>query len=173
MEVGCYTYGAEKIELRFSDMGYKVYIGKFCSIAHCKIFLGGNHNTRMITTYPFGLIHQGIFPHHGLNGNISNGNVYIGNDVWIGENATIMSGIKIGDGAVIAANSHVIKNVDPYSIVGGNPATLIRYRFSQQEIQKLLELAWWDYSNDKINEIIPLLTGSILDLEALEQKLKS
>ena len=93
----------------------------------------------------------------------TNGDVDIGNDVWIGEHVTIMSGVTIGDGAVIATNSHVVKNVAPYSIVGGNPAKLIKYRFTEEQIQKLLEIKWWNWNDEKINSYLPLLCSSNID----------
>jgi len=91
------------------------------------------------------------------------GDVIIGNDVWIGQNVTIMSGISIGDGSVIANNSHVVKNVEPYSLVGGNPAKLIKYRFTTDQIEKLLKIKWWDWEDDKINMFTPLLCNPDID----------
>ena len=87
------------------------------------------------------------------------GNINIGNDVWIGYNATIMAGVTIGDGAIIATNSTVIKDVEPYSIVGGNPANKIKKRFAEDVITRLLELKWWDWDIDKITANIQNLTG--------------
>ena len=87
----------------------------------------------------------------------------IGNDVWISANVTIMSGITIGDGAVIAHNSHVVKNVEPYSVIGGNPAKLIKYRFTPEQIEKLLEIKWWNWDDEKINEFTPLLCNNNID----------
>ena len=93
------------------------------------------------------------------------GDTIIGNDVWIGYNASIMPGIQIGDGAIIAANSVVTKNVDSYSIVGGNPATEIRKRFNEDQIKQLLELKWWNWDIEKITDNLEILTSS--DLEKL------
>ena len=138
-------------------------VGNFCSIAKdVTIFLGGNHRTDWVTTYPFGHIHKELFNTFDGNGHpATNGDVTIGNDVWIGYNVTIMSGVTIGDGAVIAANSHVVKNVEPYTIVGGNPAKHIKYRFTPEQIEKLLEIKWWFWEDDKINKFIPLLCNNI------------
>ncbi len=163
--VGDFTYGHEHITIFSWNEGYNVYIGKFCSIANnCKIYVGGNHRSDWITTYPFGHVHTNIFNTFSGSGiPSSKGDVIIGNDVWIGANTTIMSGITIGDGAVIANNSHVVKDVDPYTIVGGNPAKYIKQRFSDNQIQKLLIMKWWDKSIDEINMLAPLLCSSNID----------
>jgi acetyltransferase-like isoleucine patch superfamily enzyme len=97
------------------------------------------------------------------NYKITKGDVIIGNDVWISSNVTIMSGVTIGDGAVIANNSHVVKNVEPYSLVGGNPARLIKYRFTQEQIEQLLEIKWWLWDDEKISAFTPLLCNSDID----------
>ena len=91
------------------------------------------------------------------------GDIIIGNDIWIADNVTIMSGITIGDGAVIANNSHVIKNVEPYSIVGGNPAKFIKYRFTPKQIKCLLEIKWWYWDDEKINQHTSLLCNENID----------
>lgn len=87
----------------------------------------------------------------------------IGNDVWIGSNVTIMSGVKIGDGAVIANNSHVVKDVEPYSIIGGNPVKMIKYQFTKEQIEKLLQIQWWYWEDSKINTFAPLLCSNNID----------
>lgn len=137
----------------------KLYIGKFCSIAkNLRVYLHGNHRSDWITTYPFGHIHTHIFRSFDGKGHPkSNGDVIIGNDVWISENVCIMSGVKIGDGAIIANQSHVVKDVEPYTIVGGNPAKLIRNRFPADQIRRLLELRWWDWDPEKIERHLHLL----------------
>ena len=151
MEIGKYSYGMPQVH--WEGNGAKLVIGKFCSIAGgVHIYLGGNHRTDWITTYPFGHVHQNVFPGFDGKGHPSTkGDVIIGNDVWIADNVTIMSGVVIGDGAIIANNSHVVKDVEPYTMVGGNPAKLIRYRFSKEQIQRLLEIRWWDWSEERIN----------------------
>lgn len=158
MEVGKFTYGEENIRLRF-EQAANLKIGKFCSIAdNVVIWLGGNHRSDRITTYPFGSKNNKIFhKFDGAGHPKTNGDVIIGNDVWIGSNVTIMSSIKIGDGSVIGNNSHVIKNVKPYSVVGGNPAEFYYFRFDDITIKKLLELKWWDFEDTMINDISPLL----------------
>ena len=93
------------------------------------------------------------------------GDIVIGNDVWIGFNATIMAGVTIGDGAIIATNSTVVKDVEPYSIVGGNPANEIKKRFSEKTINELLEIKWWNWDIEKITKNVQNLTGN--DIEKL------
>lgn len=158
--VGKYTYGIGNIQLAHHHGSPPLKIGRFCSIAgNVKIFTGAYHRSDWITTYPFGTQHQNIFgdeippgfPH-------SNGGVTIGNDVWIGNSATIMSGVTIGDGAIIAANSHVIKNVAPYEVVGGNPAKHINFRFAQSIIEELLRVKWWNLDDATIVKIHKYLT---------------
>lgn len=124
-------------------------IGSYTSIApDVRIFLGDEHRTDWISTYPFDGQPK------------TKGNVTIGNDVWIGYGATIMSGVTICDGAVIAARSHVVKSVKPYEVVGGNPARHIKFRFDEETIRLLLEFKWWDLPEREINTLIPLLTNT-------------
>lgn len=164
LTVGEYTYGHTNIHVHRWDSTTNIIIGKFCSIATgCNIYAGGNHRTDFYTTYPFGHINKQIFPHSGTGHPSSKGDIIIGNDVWIGGNVTIMSGVTIGDGAVIANNSHVVKNIEPYTIVGGNPARFIRNRFDPDTTQKLLDLQWWNLPHDKIVSIVPYLCSTHSD----------
>jgi len=165
MEIGKYSYSKVNIKIIRPEANLK--IGKFCSIAAgCNMWLGGNHRVDWITTYPFGRIHKDVFNKFDGDGNPkTNGDVIIGNDVRIGNNVTIMSGVKIGDGSVIAANSHVVEKVKPYSVVGGNPATFYYFRFNKETIKKLIELKWWDFEDEIINEISPILCSG--DVEQL------
>lgn len=159
---GVYSYGQPNIV--WHTPGTNLIVGKFCSLSNPTIFLGGEHRPDWVTTYPFGHINQHVFnTFDGVGHDISKGDVIIGNDVWIGAYVTIMSGITIGDGAIVAANSHVVKNVEPYSIVGGNPARHIRFRFSPEQIESLLKIRWWDWSIEKINENIPLMCNTEID----------
>lgn len=168
-EVGSYTYGHNGIKIIGGhDEKTKLIIGKFCSIAEdVVVFLGANHRVDWFTTYPFGHIHENTFrkikKEHGHPA--TKGDVIVGNDVWIATNAVIMSGVKVGDGAVIGAYSIVTKDIPPYTIVAGNPAKQIRKRFNDDVINKLLELKWWDKTESEINEISDILCSN--DIEKL------
>ncbi|MBU2995298.1 CatB-related O-acetyltransferase [Cellulophaga baltica] len=172
--VGDYTYyddfenveNFEKnVKYHFDFVGDKLIIGKFCMIASDVKFImnGANHLTNSLTTYPFAIFGNGW--ENAMEGKSypQKGNINIGNDVWIGYNATIMAGVTIGDGAIIATNSTVIKDVEPYSIVGGNPAKEIKKRFPKETISKLLELKWWNWDIEKITKNIKNLTGSEIE----------
>jgi len=163
MSFGKYTYG--KPTVYSWNEGAKLIVGNFCSIAdNVKIYLGGNHRTDWVTTYPFGHIYKNKFnKFNGVGHPVSKGDVIIGNDVWIGSNVVIMSGVTIGDGVVIANNSHVVKNAEPYTIIGGNPAKLLKYRFTPEQIKELLEIKWWNWDDDKINQYTPLLCNNNID----------
>ncbi len=132
-----------------------VSIGRFCSIAYnVKIGLG-NHPTAWLSTHPFSYLKKYGFVKNdsSFEGEIK-GNTIIGNDVWIGANAIILAGVKIGDGAVIGSNSLVTKDVEPYSIVVGTPAKETRKRFDDDTIQKLMKIKWWNWEDDKIETVI-------------------
>ena len=165
MSFGKYTYGTNNLDIYYNNPSAKLVVGNFCSIArNVDIYLGGNHRADRVTTYPFGHIHQAIFPSFNGEGHpCTKGDVIIGNDVWIGSKVTIMSGVTIGDGVVIANNSHIVKDVEAYSIIGGNPAKLIKYRFTPEQIKKLLEIKWWNWNDEKINEYSPLLCNNNID----------
>ena len=162
VSVGKYTYGHTNITVRGWGEGYNVYIGNFCSIAdNVTVMVGGNHRHDWVTTFPFGHIHKHVFNEFDGHGHpASKGNVRIGNDVWIGGNVTIMSGVTIGDGAILAYNSHIVKDVEPYTIVGGNPSKIIRKRFTDEQIAALLKIKWWDWEDSKINSNIQLLCNN-------------
>lgn len=159
-DIGDWTYGAPKV-LTWGE-GTTLKIGKFCSIAEgVTIMLGGEHRTDWVTTYPFNALLEGAEQFKGHPK--SKGDVIIGNDVWIGREALIMSGVTIGNGAVVAAGSVVTKNVPPYTIVGGNPAKVIRSRFHERIINALQNIMWWDWPIDKIRKSLPLLLSGNVD----------
>lgn len=172
--VGDYTYyddfedvhNFEKnVKYHFDFIGDKLYIGKFCMIASGVQFImnGGNHLTEAFSAYPFAIFGHGW--EHAMEGKSypTKGDTRVENDVWIGHNATIMPGVTIGNGAVIAANSTVTRDVAPYTIVGGNPATLIRPRFSDEVIALLLKLEWWNWDIEKITAKLSILTGKQIE----------
>ena len=164
MTFGKYTYGTP--EICWANDGAALTVKNFTSIAKdVKIYLGNGfgHDTSFVSTYPFSYIHKSTFPNVKNCSRNTRGDVVIGNDVWIGENVIIMSGVEIGDGAVIANNSHVVKDVAPYSIAGGNPCKHIKYRFSPEQIEKLLEIKWWDWEDDKINYYLPLICSPSME----------
>lgn len=164
-KIGKHTYMGTPPHINHWGEKATLTIGSFCSIANnCQIYLGGNHRIDWVTTYPFGHTRQNIFPKFNGKGHpTTKGDVIIGNDVWIGNNVTIMSGVTIGDGAVIACNSHVVKNVEPYSIVGGNPAKFIKFRFTDDQIAALLRIKWWTWDDERINEMSPMLCNEDID----------
>ena len=170
VKVGAYSYGFESMQIFSWGENINIEIGRYCSIAYgIKLFCGGNHRSDFLAQYPFGI----IFPNHFKKTNLelvkTNGNITIGNDVWIGRDVTILSGITIGDGAVIAANSHVVKDIPAYSIYGGNPANIIKYRFPQKTIDKLLIVKWWDFNLNP--ELIEELLST--NIENLDIRLKN
>ncbi len=151
--------------------GDKLKIGKFCSIA-CGakfIFTSANHKMASLSTYPFPI----FFAEWGLDAkNIrdawdNKGDIVVGSDVWIGYEAVILSGVHIGDGAIIGARAVVTKDVAPYTIVGGVPAKPIRRRFDDETIEKLEALRWWDWDAEKIRACIPAIQSG--DIAALEE----
>ena len=176
--VGDYTYyddfedvhNFEKnVKYHFDFTGDQLIIGKFCMIASDVKFImnGANHLSNAISTYPFAVFGNGW--ENAMEGKTypNKGNIEIGNDVWIGYNATIMAGVKIGDGAIIATNATVVSDVKPYTIVGGNPAKEIKKRFSPEIIERLLKLQWWNWDIEKITKNVQNLTD--LDLDKLEK----
>ncbi len=174
--VGDYTYyddfeNPENFErnvlYHFDFIGDRLIIGKFCAIASDAKFImnGGNHRTEWFTNYPFPIFGQGWevampdeWPYKG--------DTVIGNDVWIGYGATLMPGVQVGDGAIIAAQTVVTKSVPPYAVVGGNPAQIIRYRFDEATIEALLAIQWWHWEIEKITRHLSALCGA--DLHALQ-----
>ena len=157
IDVGEFTYG-RPIVLQW-DETTRLKIGKFCSIgANVQIYLGGEHHTDIVTTYPFDvLIDRQPTP--------SKGDVTIGNDVWIGNNVQILSGVTIGDGAVIGAGSVVTKKVPEFAIYGGAPAEFITYRTTAHNVKWWHQLRWWDWSLEKIAAGYDLIMSS--DIPAL------
>lgn len=171
IRIGDYTYYDDSVAptdfeknnilFNYPEFGEKLIIGKFCQIASGTKFIMGpaNHRLCSVTTYPFNVFggaftentpdHVSQLPHKG--------DTVVGNDVWFGRESVIMPGVKIGDGAIIAAYSVVAKDVEPYTLVGGNPARFIKKRFNDELIELLLKLKWWDFQGEKLANILPLL----------------
>lgn len=178
VEVGAYSYYddpagpqafLDAILYHFPFIGDRLVIGKFCALAAGKRFLmnGGNHRLDGLSTYPFP-----IFGGHWIGRfegelNFPNrGDTRIGNDVWLGYRSTVMPGVSIGDGAVVAAHAVVAADVPPYAIVAGNPAKVVRRRFSDEVAARLQAVAWWDWPIERITADLPLISGG--DIAALE-----
>ena len=181
IEIGDYTmyndfvndprdFEKNNVLYRYPINGDKLKVGKFCSIA-CGakfLFTSANHTMHSFSTYPFPI----FFEEWGLDvENITSawdnkGDIVVGNDVWIGYEAVVLSGVTIGDGAIIGTRAVVTKDVPPYTIVGGIPAKPIRKRFSDEVISRLLELQWWNWSENRIKENIDVIqSGRIQDLK--------
>jgi virginiamycin A acetyltransferase len=175
--VGDYTYYddprgpaafEERVLYHFDFVGDRLVIGKFCSIGAGTTFVmnGGNHHTGWLTTYPFPIFGHGweaAMPASWPN----KGDTVVGNDVWFGHDALVMPGITIGDGAIVATRAVVTRDVPPYAIVGGNPAGVLRHRFDEATIARLLAVRWWDWDAAKITRNVRAICGS--DISALEE----
>ena len=151
----------------------KLIIGKFCQIAEGVEFMmnDANHQMNAVSTFPFYTLEGWDMEPPKADDMPFKGDTVIGNDVWIGQNATILPGVHIGDGAIIGANSVVGSNVDPYTIIAGNPAKPVRKRFDDELISMMLEWKWWDKTVEEINSLIPILTSS--DMDAVKKKIIS
>lgn len=178
--VGDYSYyddvnGAEHFEEHvthhYDFIGDKLFIGKFCAIARGIEFVmnGANHRMNSVTTYPFNIMGGGweMFT-PTLDELPLKGDTVVGNDVWIGQNVTVMPGVHIGDGAIIAANSVVAKDVPAYCVAGGNPCRVIRQRFNEELTEYLLKLRWWDWEPDKIfRNMEALCSGDLTKIRSI------
>lgn len=156
----------DQVLYHYEFIGTKLIIGKFCSIAPETRFImdGGNHRMDG-STFPFNIFGNGWEAFTPSLAELPiKGDTIIGNDVWIGRGATIMPGVCIGDGAIISAEAVVVKDVEPYTIVGGNPAKEVRKRFSPETIQELLEIKWWDWDIELINQSIGVIVSGNMDM---------
>ena len=153
--------------------GDKLIVGRFCQIAAGVEFVmnGANHQMNAVTTFPFYTLEGWDVEPPAATDMPLKGDTVIGNDVWIGQNAVILPGVHIGDGTIIGANSVVGSDVEPYTIVAGNPAKVVRKRFNDELIDLLLSFRWWDKSIDEINDLIPILTCS--DLTKVKEEIKA
>ena len=184
ISIGDYTYyddaedpaGFEKNNVLFNypEFGDRLIIGKFCAIASGVRFIMGpaNHRISSVTTYPFhvfgGAWAERTPPH--MDQLPRKGDTVIGNDVWIGRESVILPGVKIGDGAIVAACSVVSRDIPPYAVFGGNPARLVKMRFDQELIGLLLRFRWWDLDGEELAALLPLLCDP--DLEKVSRALR-
>ena len=170
IEIGRHTYGITERTIFYAPALQKSYVkvGNFCSIAPgVRMLIHGEHRTNLATTFPLRTL---LYPSMGMKGVVGCSNldafsdpIEIGHDVWIGQNALILSGVNIGTGAIVAAGSIVTKNVLPYAIVAGNPAKLVRFRFSEDTIRKFLNSQWWDLEDDDILKLEPYFYSEDVD----------
>ncbi len=180
VEVGAYTYYDDRdltkdffdrnVRHHYEMFGDRLIIGPFCAIAYgVQIFMnGGTHAMSGFSTYPFNILgggwEEGFDP---ATWTVEHkGDTVIGADVWLGTEALIMPGVTIGPGAIIAARSVVTRDVPPYAMVGGNSARVIRTRFDESTVARLLDIAWWNWDADKITRNLNAIRGA--DLTALE-----
>lgn len=170
-EIGRGTYHVPKLFHVFDyHQGSTLKIGAYCSISFdVRIILGGNHRTDWVTTYPFPNVWKEAA--HLPCCTTTKGDVIIGNDVWIGAGVTIQSGVSVGDGAVLAAHANIVSDVPPYAIVGGNPGKIIRMRFDENAVARLQRIEWWNWSEDRIQEMLPWMLSA--DISAFLDKAES
>jgi len=164
-DLGEWSYGEPKV----FDFGAcaTLKVGKFCSFGPgVKILLGEEHRIDTVTTYPFSSIFR--YASHLPDITWTKGDVVIGSDVWIGQESLILSGVKIGNGAVIGARTTVVRDIAPYSITAGCPGTHRRFRFDQGKIEMLERIAWWDWPMERIEQALPLLLSNRIE-EFLEK----
>lgn len=160
-QIGRGTYGGLTVRSWGEDVAFSV--GNYTSIAAgVKVFLGGEHRTDWVTTFPFNVQWESARQHTGHPK--TKGNVLIGNDVWIGTEALIFSGVTIGDGAVIGARAVVTRDVAPYTVVVGSPARIVKHRFPAQVIERLLAVKWWDWHEAQIEKAMPDLLSNQIEL---------
>ncbi|TPK90364.1 CatB-related O-acetyltransferase [Mesorhizobium sp. B2-4-12] len=156
VEIGRHTYGLSKKSFFVPRETVPVRIGSFCSIGPDVLFIcAAEHRLDSATTYPIQSVDGKI---RNGNGTVGKGPITVGHDVWIGARSVILSGVTIGNGAVIGAGSIVTREIPPYAIAVGNPARVMRYRFAPDVIERLQSLKWWDWSDDLIRTRIELLT---------------
>lgn len=166
MTVGAHSYGKPQLMVYAAGNAHCI-IGKFCSIGNdVRFYIGGDHPTAYVSTYPFRL-QFGLLGAHEDGIPATKGDVVIGNDVWIGNNATVLSGVTIGDGAVIGAHAVVAKDVPPYAVAVGNPARVVKYRFTTEQIERLMGICWWNWSDAAVIDAVTLLSSP--DIEGFIQ----
>ena len=155
--VGDHSYGFPVVH-KWGNDG-RLLIGRYCSFGGAiQIYLGGNHRDDWVTTYPFSALRDHL--KHVQGHPATRGDVVIGNDVWIGQHAILLSGVGVGDGAVIAAHAVVTKDVAAYTVVAGNPARPVRSRFDQTDIDELVKIGWWDWPDEEVDAAAGLMLST-------------
>jgi len=177
--VGDYTYfddrrnGPENFEeynvlYNYDFSKVKLVFGKFCAIAaETRFMMTGDHKLDGFSTFPFPIFQNGWESAYEITDLPVKGDILVGNDVWFGYDSLVKGGVTIGDGAIIASRAVVVKDVPPFSIVAGNPAKVVKMRFDDKTIERLLQIAWWEWPIEKINRNLPLIAGS--DIDRLEE----
>jgi len=157
-EIGEHTYGMPGL---IEEGRSKLRIGRFTSIANGVLLSFGDHRIDTVSSYPF-IALKNYWPSAPLyaTDHVSKGDIVIGNDVWLGTDSFIVSGVTIGDGAVVAAKCVVTKDIPPYAVVAGCPGRIVRFRFSETVIQDLLRIRWWDWPEEIIDEYLPMIVSS-------------
>ena len=160
--IGAHTYGSPRI-ITFEGDATRIVIGSFCSIAETVVFIaGGNHNAGWASTFPFRAKWE--LPGAFSDGQPSSkGDIVIGSDVWLAEGVVVLSGVKIGHGAVVAAAAVVTRDVPPYSLVAGSPARVMAMRFEEAQVSRLLAIRWWEWEEHAIRANVDLLSGPLTD----------
>jgi chloramphenicol O-acetyltransferase type B len=159
VQIGKHSYGIERSSIKLFSPGDRVIIGKYCSVAAGVRFVCGEHSTSRVTTFPLRTLLFNETPEN--RDAISKGPIVVGNDVWIGTNAVILSGVTVGHGAVIGAGAVITRDVPPYAVVGGVPAKVIKMRFRPDQIESLLDIAWWDWPEERLRANRTLFYGDI------------
>lgn len=162
IDYGAHTYGIPILKDYVYDET-RLIVGKYSALSETSIvMLGGEHAMDRVTTWP----HRIVWRMEGAGQDgipVHTGDTVIGNDVWLTQRTFVRSGVHIGDGAVVAAGAVVTKDVPPYAIVAGNPARVIRYRHTEEQRRALLEIKWWDWTDEEVREAVPLLAGTDID----------
>ena len=171
MTFGVCSYGIPEVRTFTREGGLRLRIGNYTSVANGALFLlGGNHPTDRLTTFPHRIrmdladVGSDGFPRRSRD-------IVVGCDVWIGASTVILAGVNIGHGAVVAAGAVVVRDVEPFAIVAGNPARVVRFRFSENDRDLLLQLAWWDWDDEVVRDAVPILAeGDLMALEAFARE---
>lgn len=167
LDLGRYSYASDEVEIRCFRTPHSIKVGKYSSIGKCKFIVDGDHNINYASTYPFKEL---LFTDAPDNKNVKH-TPEVKNDVWIGDDAVIYGGVTIHDGAVVAGQSVVTKDVPPYAVVAGNPARIVKYRFDEQTIERLLQTSWWDMPDKFVHKkLAPLIDDVESFLECAESR---